>query len=152
MDIFQQPINYKTLNDIIMKNLTLLTLAVFFALFSYGQEESKKYVVEINYFHRTERCKTCNSIEANIEKVIKANYADEIELGELVFTSIDYQAEEVDAKVEKYEVDAPTLVITRIKKGKETTKDLTKEAFDKSLNEGAAFRKILEETINEMFR
>lgn len=135
-----------------MKKLALLTLAILVSAISFGQEVNKKTIVEINYFHRTERCKTCNSIETNIEKAIQANYADELKSSELIFNSINYQAEEVDAKVEKYKVDGPTLVITKSKKGKETTEDLTEVAFDKSLNEGAAFRKVLVETINEMFR
>ena len=138
-----------------MKNLALLTLVFLVSVISYGQdqkESDKKTQVEINYFHRTERCKTCNSIETNIEKVIQTHYADELKSGKLVFNSINYEGEESLDKIEKYEVEDPTLVITKTKKGKETTKDLTDFAFDKSLNEGKVFRAGLQEAINEMFR
>lgn len=138
-----------------MKKLAILTLVFLVTAFSYGQdqkESNKKTQVEINYFHRTERCKTCNSIEANIEKVIQTHYADELKSGELIFNSINYEGEESLEKIEKYEVEDPTLIITKTKKGKETTKDLTEFAFDKSLNEGKVFRAGLQETINELFR
>jgi hypothetical protein len=138
-----------------MKQINLLILA--FLLFggSYAQEikkESKKLYIEINYFHRTTRCKTCMSIQKNIQKVLDEDFANEVKSGKLSFHLIDFQEMTDTAKINKYSVEDPTLVITRFKKGKEKTKNLTDFAFDNSLHNGKVFRDGFRDEINEMFR
>ena len=138
-----------------MKQLSLSILALIFIGCSFAQEptkESKKLHIEINYFHRTTRCETCTSIENNINKVLNADFSDEIKSGKLSFTLIDFQEMEDTAKIKKYDVEVPTLVITKFKKGKEKTKDLTGFAFDNSLHNGQVFRDGFRDEINEMFR
>ncbi len=138
-----------------MKQLSLSILAILFLGYSYAQEpakESKKLHIEIDYFHRTDRCETCMSIQANIQKVLDDDFTDEIKSGKLSFHIIDYEQLEDTSKINKYEVEAPTLVITKIKKGKEKSKDLTEFAFDNSLHNAKVFRDGFREEINEMFR
>ncbi|OQX78838.1 MAG: hypothetical protein B6D61_04620 [Bacteroidetes bacterium 4484_249] len=108
--------------------------------------------IEINYFHRTNRCETCMSIQENIQKVLDLDFADEVKSGKLSFYLIDYEAMEDKDKVEKYNVEDPTLVITKFRKGKEITKDLTEFAFDNSLHNGQKFRDGFRDELNEMFR
>ncbi len=138
-----------------MKQLSLSILALLLIGCSYAQEparESKKLHIEIDYFHRTTRCETCMSIQENIQKVLDQYFVDEVKSGKLSFHIIDYQENEDSTKINKYEVEAPTLVITKIKKGKEKSKDLTEFAFDTSLHNGQVFRDGFREEINEMFR
>ncbi|RLD52791.1 MAG: hypothetical protein DRJ05_17125 [Bacteroidetes bacterium] len=92
------------------------------------------------------------SIQENIQKVMDQHFADETKSGKLSFHIIDYQQMEDTSKINKYEVEDPTLIITRFKKGKEKTKDLTEFAFDTSLHNGKVFRNGFHEEINEMFR
>lgn len=138
-----------------MKQLNLLILALIFIGCSYAQEpkmESKKLNIEINYFHRTTRCETCISIQENIQEVLDQDFPDEVKSGKLTLYFIDYQENEDSTKINKYEVEVPTLIITKIKKGKEKTKDLTEFAFDTSLHNGQVFRDGFRDEINEMFR
>lgn len=138
-----------------MKQLSLSILALLFIGCSYAQEpakESKKLHIEIDYFHRTTRCETCMSIQENIQKVLDQYFVDEVKSGKLSFQIIDYEQMEDSNKINKYEVEDPTLVITKFKKGKEKTKDLTEFAFDNSLHNGQGFREGFRDEINEMFR
>ena len=138
-----------------MKHLSLLILALLFSVNNFAQEqtkESKKLYIEIDYFHRTARCATCNSIEENINKVLDRYFADEVKSGKLSFYTINFQEKEDTAKINKFYVDAPILVITRYKKGKEKTKGLTAFAFDNSLHDPKKFMDGLRDEINQMFR
>jgi hypothetical protein len=138
-----------------MKKLNLSILALLLIAISYAQEpaeKSKKLHVEINYFHRTTRCKTCLSIQDNIQKVLDQDFANEVKSGKLSFHLIDFQEMSDTAKINKYSVEDPKLVITKFKKGKEKTKDLTDFAFDNSLHNGKVFRDGFRDELNEMFR
>jgi len=138
-----------------MKNMILFGLVLLFSLNNFAQEqvkESKKLTVEINYFHRTQRCATCMSIQENVQKVLDLHFADEINSGKLSFHIVNYEEMEDKDKIEKYEVEGPTLLITRIKKGKEKTKDLTDLAFENSLHHEQKFMDGFQEELNDMFR
>ncbi len=138
-----------------MKHVSLLILVLLFSPNNFAQEqtkESKKLYIEIDYFHRTERCASCLSIEENIQKVLDQYFVDEVKSGKLSFYTINYEEKEDTAKINKFYVDAPILVITRYKKGKEKTKGLTAFAFDNSLHNPEKFMNGFRDEINEMFR
>jgi len=79
-------------------------------------------------------------------------FADEMKDGTIIFYSINYEGETEKEIIEKYEADAPALYLTKIKKGKETNKDLTDFAFDNSLYNAKKFKKGLRDKINELLR
>ena len=138
-----------------MKNLSLLVLALLFSINNFAQEqtkESKKLYIEIDYFHRTARCASCMSIQENIQKVLDLYFTDEVKSGKLSFHLINYEEMEDTVKIKKFDVEGPTLVITRFKKGKEKIKDLTEFAFDNSLHNPQKFMNGLRDELNEMFR
>ena len=138
-----------------MKKTSVLFIAVLLSVIAYGQDEeikSKKSTLDIYYFHRTQRCQTCLSIEENTKSTLEQYFADELKEGTIKFHVIDYEGNENKELIEKYDVDAPALYLTKVKKGKETTKDLTGFAFDNSLHNAEKYKDGLRDKINELMR
>ncbi len=120
-----------------MKKSSVLLFTILLSAFAFSQNEevkSKKSQIDIYYFHRTERCNTCLSIEENTKTVLEQYFADELKDETIIFFSINYEGDTEKEVIEKYDADAPALYLTKVKKGKETNKDLTDFAFDNSLN------------------
>jgi len=130
--------------------LLLVLLAVVFTRNTFAQNNKKN--VEIIYFHRTHRCLTCNSIEKAVNEVIEKDYAKELKSGTITFVSTDFQIENTNELVNKYEIDEPTLLIIYHKKNKETVTNLTDEAFAYAISQPDKLKKVLIEKINECFR
>ena len=138
-----------------MKKTSVLFVAVLLSVMAYGQNEeikSKKSELDIYYFHRTQRCQTCLSIEENTKKTLDQYFADELKEGTINFHVIDYEGDENKELIEKYKADAPALYLTKVKKGKETSIDLTDFAFDNSLHNADKFRSGFRDKINELMR
>lgn len=138
-----------------MKKASVLIFAILLSTFVIGQnEESKanKTELDIYYFHRTQRCQTCLSIEENTKNTLEQNFANELKDGIITFYIIDYEGNTDKELIEKYEADAPALYLTKVKKGKETNKDLTDFAFDNSLHNADKYKEGLQKKINELLR
>jgi hypothetical protein len=58
--------------------------------------------VELLYFHRTDRCVSCNEAEQYIRDTLDKYYADEMRSGRMSLQSIDFQKDK--AMAEKYNV------------------------------------------------
>lgn len=92
----------------------------------------------IYYFHITNRCNTCRSIEATTKKILETQYANELKKGIIVFESINCELSENKKLVEKYQAYGATLALTPIVNGKEAgIEDITGMAFSKIRNEEA---------------
>ena len=138
-----------------MKKTTLLFFAILLSVFAFGQDKkakSNKTKIDIYYFHRTERCNTCMSIEENTNYVLENYFADELKDGTISFKSINFEGDADKEIIEKYEADGPSLFLTKVKKGKETTKNLTDFAFENSLYNAEKFNKGLRDNINKLLR
>jgi len=138
-----------------MKKTSVLLFAILLSAFAFSQNEevkSKKSQIDIYYFHRTERCKTCLSIEENSKNTLELYFADELKDGTITFYSINYEGDTEKEIIKKYNADAPALYLTKVKKGKETNKNLTDFAFDNSLNNPDKFKNGLRDKINELLR
>lgn len=115
-----------------------------------GSSPAKSKVL-VYYFHNTNRCKTCNAIEAATRKTVETFYKKESESGALVFKVFNAE-EEANAKLaEKYQAYGATLAVTGIKNGKETIVDLTNMAFSK-VNEEPKFQAELRKTIDKQLK
>ncbi|MDD2530316.1 MAG: nitrophenyl compound nitroreductase subunit ArsF family protein [Bacteroidales bacterium] len=134
-----------------MKKLTLITLALFLSLSIFAQE-AKKDFVEVFYFHRTERCATCNAIEEGLTSVLNTTYKRDIKKGNILFLSIDYEDKANSEVVDLYEIDNPTLLLIYNKKGKQEFVNLTDDAFTYARKDPAKYKKIIKSKINEFFR
>ena len=140
-----------------MKNvLLILTLCVGMVACSGGKtksvaenQQTKKDVVEVLYFHGAQRCATCMAIEKHTKALIESAYAEPLKSGKLVFRSVDITQEE--ALAEKYEVSWSSLILVDYdKSGKERATNLTEFAFGNARTASDKFKEGLSEQITEM--
>lgn len=138
-----------------MKKTSLLLFAILISAFAFGQKESdvsNKTQIDIYYFHRAERCATCLSIEENTLATLDEYFADEMKDGTISIISINYEGDEETEIIEKFEAEDPALYLVKVKKGKETSKDMTDFAFENSLHNPKKFKKGLRDNLNKMLR
>ncbi len=138
-----------------MKKISVLIIAILLSTFAISQEEevkTNKTKLDVYYFHRAQRCQTCLSIEENTKNTLEQYYADELKDGTINFYSICYEEDEYTEIIEKYKADGPALYLTKVKKGKETNKNLTDFAFDNSLHNADKYKEGLRNKINELLR
>ncbi len=138
-----------------MKKTSLILFAILLSAFSFGQKEnnkSSKTQIDIYYFHRTDRCATCISIEENTRNTLDQYFANETKDGTITFRSINFEGDTDTEIIEKYDADGPSLFITKVKKGKETTKNLTDFALENSRYNPKKFNKGLRDNLNKMLR
>jgi general stress protein 26 len=140
-----------------MKNvLLILTLCVGMVACSGGKtksvaenQQTKKDVVEVLYFHGAQRCATCMAIEKNTKALVETAYAEQLKNGKLVFCSVDITKEE--ALAERYEVSWSSLILVDYdKSGKERATNLTEFAFGNARTASDKFKEGLSEQITEM--
>lgn len=74
------------------------------------------------YFHRSERCVSCNNAEQYARDTLNAYFPDEVKSGVLSIRSIDYQKDTEMAK--KYNANMQGLKLVEYRGGQETVKDL----------------------------
>ncbi|MBO5698424.1 MAG: thioredoxin [Bacteroidaceae bacterium] len=116
---------------------------------SKAEQQVKKDVVEVLYFHGKQRCTTCVAIEKNTRELVESTFANKLKNGELVFKSVDITEEETLA--DKYEVSWSSLIIVDYdKNGKEESANLTEFAFGNARTNPDNFKKGVAERINTM--
>ena len=108
--------------------------------------------LQVLYFHITNRCHTCISIESEIRKTLLENYKGKIDNGMIRFASINVEDSAYLWLANKYETGGASLFLTKYTKGKEGQKeDMTSWAFQK-IHSTEDFDKELEEKINEFLK
>jgi hypothetical protein len=135
------------------KSIILLTVLMISAS-SFAQNTpqiSKKTKLAVYYFHLTNRCHTCISIEATTKKVLEENFKTELDNGTIVFKTFNVDLPENKAICKKYEAYGATLALTKLTGGKEKIEDLTNFAFSKIHTEDA-FITGLKSKITEQFK
>ena len=78
--------------------------------------------VELLYFHRTQRCVSCNDAEQYTRDTLDKYYANELQSGQISIQSIDYQLDK--AMAEKYNVKVQGLKIITTRGGQRNIKDV----------------------------
>lgn len=112
-------------------------------------QQTKRDVVEVLYFHGAQRCATCIAIEKNTRELIETAYVEPLRSGKLVFRSVDITKEEAFA--EKYEVSWSSLILVDYDKSEnESTINLTEFAFSYARTSPDKFKTGLSERIAEM--
>ena len=71
------------------------------------------------YFHGTTRCPTCQTIESYAHEAIQLGFADQIKDGTIRWQVLNYEAPENARFAKEFEIVAPTLVLVRMKNGKQ---------------------------------
>lgn len=120
---------------------------------TFGQSaKATKPVVEVFYFHSTNRCPTCISIEANTKKTLETSFAKELKDGNIKFTIINSDESKNKALCEKYEAYGATLILVKNNNGKESSENMTNFAFSYSRNQAEKFMEGLKIKIEQMMK
>lgn len=143
-----------------MKTIKFLTTALTICLFITSckndgktKTEEKKIdpsiaKIEVIDFHSTNRCMTCNAIEANTKYTLDTFFSDELKDGKITFKIINVDKAENEKIAENFEATGTSLFLNVIKNGKEKHIDLTNFAFANGRNQDE-FSKELKVKINE---
>jgi hypothetical protein len=111
-----------------------------------------KPVVEVYYFHATNRCPTCNSIEANTKKTLETSFSKELKEGKIKLTVLNSDEDKNKVLCEKYEAYGATLILVKYANGKETSENMTNFAFSYSRNQAEKFMDGLKLKIRELMK
>lgn len=104
--------------------------------------------LKVYYFHITDRCSACYSIEENLRATLFTHFKKEIKKGIIDLHILNCELPENQKLVKKYTAYGSTFAITKFTDGKElTTQDLSAWAFKKSGNK-KVFMKELRKIIN----
>lgn len=144
-----------------MKKIILLIAISIITSVSYGQIKetitTEKNInsglrLQIYYFHLTNRCHTCTSIEAEVRRNLDSLFTKELNSDIVRFAALNCEAKENEAIARKYDAYGATLTFTVYKDGKEIKKiDLSNWAFSKIHKPevfSAEFKHKIEEIIN----
>ena len=86
------------------------------------------------------------------EQKDRAEFADELKNGTLVFRTIDISEPKNEAIAEKYEVTWSSLFISKWKAGKETYENLTEYAFANARTAPATFKNGVAEKVRTLLK
>jgi hypothetical protein len=123
-----------------MKKIILIIIAIILTFPAFSQQNGDTIIssnpanlkLKVFYFHITNRCHTCTSIEANVRKTINENFLNQLETGTIDLYIMNCELPENQFLVKKYDAYGATLALTSYTNGKEQkTEDLTNWAFQK---------------------
>ena len=108
-------------------------------MYSYSQmtgdtiisNNTSKLKLKVLYFHITNRCNTCRSIEAAVRKTINDYFKIELDSGVIDLYVLNCELPENKVISEKYNAYGATLAVTKMDGTKGKTEDLTDFAFSK---------------------
>jgi hypothetical protein len=144
-----------------MKKIILLIAISILTSVSYGQTKetvtnssniNTNLKLQIYYFHLTNRCHTCTSIEAEVRRNLDSLFTNDLNSEVLRFAVLNCEAKENEALARKYDAYGATLAFTVYKDGKELKKiDLSNWAFSK-INKPEIFSAEFKQKIEEIIR
>ena len=70
--------------------------------------------VVVMYFHRTQRCPTCQMMGGYTGEAVKSGFAKQLKDGTVEFHFIDFQDPTNAALTNGYQVSGPTLIVARV--------------------------------------
>ena len=142
-----------------MKTLAIVLFGFLLSLQGFSQvdadtiisNDTQKLKVKVLYFHITNRCNTCRSIEAAVKKTINENFKTELDSGIVDLYILNCELPENKTISEKYDAYGATLAVTKIDGDKEKTEDLTSFAFAK-IHDETIFISELKTKIQELLK
>jgi len=143
-----------------MKNIVVVFLGIVLSLSAFSQTTGdtiisnniSKLKIKVLYFHITNRCHTCYSIEENLRKTIFENFKPQLDNGIIDLYIVNCEAPENKELAKKYDAYGATLAVTLYENGKEIkSEDLSNWAFQK-VNKPEIFISELKDKINEFIK
>ena len=111
---------------IILAALAMFLLATCYPVFNSPGASAQSCTaadnVQLLYFHRSERCPSCNNAEQYTRDTLDKYFSDEVKSGKMTIQSIDYQGDK--AMAEKYNVKMQGLKLVVTRNGQQTVRDL----------------------------
>jgi hypothetical protein len=100
------------------------------------------------YFHRTQRCPTCQKMGSYSEEAVRTGFAEQMKGGTVAYYYVDFQ-DPKNAKLAKgYDISGPALIVAKIKNKKvKEFKDL--EDIWTNVADKQAFIKYVQGNISE---
>ncbi|HPB24931.1 MAG TPA: nitrophenyl compound nitroreductase subunit ArsF family protein [Bacteroidales bacterium] len=123
-----------------MKKTVIISFLLLFSVGVFSQKNNDTIIannaqnlrLKVFYFHITNRCNTCFSIEKYVRQTIDNNFANQLELGIVDLYILNCELPENRDLVKKYDAYGATLALTSYSNGKEEkSEDLTGWAFKK---------------------
>lgn len=102
-----------------------------------------KTAVYAYYFHATRRCATCEAVEKVTQETLKEKYGEKV-----TFKSINREEDKDNPLLEKFQINAQTLLIV---KGDESV-DLTTNAFLNARSNPEKLQQKIIATVDEMLK
>ncbi len=81
--------------------------------------------VEVVYFYRTQRCRSCIYAEAGIRYTVETYFADELASGKVIFKAVNVGDKENATIVKKYGAFSSSLFINTIRDGTDHIEEVT---------------------------
>ena len=143
-----------------MKQIVVIFLGLVLSLQACAQKDTDtviannpaKLKLKVLYFHITNRCNTCRSIEANVRKTIDSCFIKELATGVIDLYVMNCELPENKDMVAKYEAYGATLAFSAYISGAEQKpEDLTNWAFQK-VHTPAVFISELKAKIEEQIK
>lgn len=102
--------------------------------------------IVVMYFHRTQRCPTCQKMGAYSEEAVAKGFEKQLKEGSVEFHYIDFQDEKNAAITKAYKIGGPTLLAVKIVKDKPVDGENLKEIWTK-VRDHEAFLKYVRDTV-----
>ncbi|MFH1923668.1 MAG: nitrophenyl compound nitroreductase subunit ArsF family protein [Planctomycetota bacterium] len=71
----------------------------------------------VYYFHSNTRCPTCQAIESQSHETVQADFAEQLDSGEIVWKTLNYEEPAASELATKFEIQMPVVVLARMKEG-----------------------------------
>ena len=104
--------------------------------------------VEVYYFHRTVRCVTCKTVEAEARKNVEMLYADQVKAGKISFTALNLEEATGKSMSEKLGINSQTLLIV---KGDQKI-NITNEGFLYAVSQPQKFTEVMKSKIDPLIK
>ena len=100
--------------------ILLVMLSVFiFTISIIEAEKTHSSFVKVIYFHTDYRCSTCNKLEKYSKESVEKNFSKEIKSGKVIWEAINFEKEENEKYVEKFELYNKALILVKYENGKQ---------------------------------
>lgn len=93
--------------------------------------------VVVMYFHRTQRCPTCQKMGAYSEEAVTAGFAQQLQAGKVAFHYINFEDPKNAAFTQGYGVAGPALIVAQVVDNKVAQYKNLKEIWAKSRDKAA---------------
>jgi hypothetical protein len=100
-------------------------------------------------FHATNRCISCNAIEANAKKTVHIHFSDQEREGRVKVMVFNVDDDENAAIAETFQATGTSLFIVKVLNGNYTITDVTGEGFKYAKNNPDELVKVLKDKIAE---